>query len=122
MFLYEVLELEKTSSSIKKIDLFLAGCNKRSIDYFKAFCYRNMILHAIGKTNDALKALYGMVIDFPKMESNTIIVVCDAIITITLEINRLDQAKKYIQIKKGREFSRPFCRTLSTKKSLNVEK
>ena len=37
MFLYEVLELEKTSSSIKKIDIFLSGCNKKSIDYFKAY-------------------------------------------------------------------------------------
>ena len=100
MFLNEVLELDKTSQSIKKIDLFLAGCNKKSIDYFKAFSYRNIVLHAIGKTNDALKALYGMVVDFPKMDSSHVIVICDAIISITLEINRLDQAKKYINIKK----------------------
>ena len=101
MFLNEVLELDKTSQSIKKIDLFLAGCNKKSIDYFKAFSYRNIVLHAIGKTNDALKALYGMVVDFPKMDSSHVIVICDAIISITLEINRLDQAKKYINIKKS---------------------
>ena len=75
MFLNEVLELEKTSQSIKKIDLFLAGCNKKSIDYFKAFVYRNIVLHAIGKTNDALKALYGMVVDFPKMDSSHVIVI-----------------------------------------------
>ena len=100
MFLNEVLELEKTSQSIKKIDLFLAGCNKKSIDYFKAFVYRNIVLHAIGKTNDALKALYGMVVDFPKMDDEKIIVICDGIINITLEINRLDQAKKYINLKK----------------------
>ena len=101
MFLNEVLELDKTSQSIKKIDLFLAGCNKKSLDYFKAFSYRNIVLHAIGKTNDALKALYGMVVDFPKMDSSHVIVICDAIISITLEINRLDQAKKYINIKKS---------------------
>ena len=101
MFLNEVLELDKTSQSIKKIDLFLAGCNKKSLDYFKAFSYRNIVLHAIGKTNDALKALYGMVVDFPKMDSSHVIVICDAIINITLEINRLDQAKKYINIKKS---------------------
>lgn len=100
MFLNEVLELEKTSSSIKKIDLFLAGCNKKSTDYFKAFSYRNIVLHAIGKTNDALKALYGMVVDFPKIDDSSIIVICDAIIEITLQINRLDQARKYIDIKK----------------------
>ena len=100
MFLYEVLELEKNSSSIKKIDLFLAGCNKKSTDYFKAFSYRNIVLHAIGKTNDALKALYATVVDFPKMESSSVIVICDAIISITLQINRFDQARKYIDIKK----------------------
>ena len=100
MFLNEVLELEKTSSSIKKIDLFLAGCNRKSIDYFKAFCYRNIVLHSIGKTNDALKALYNLVGDFSKLESAAIIVICDAIISITLDVNRFDQAKKYIDIKK----------------------
>ncbi|MDE5715506.1 MAG: hypothetical protein K2I42_05170, partial [Anaeroplasmataceae bacterium] len=100
MYINEVLQLDKVSGSIKKIDLFLTGCNKRSMDYYKAYCYRNIVLHAIGKTNDALKSLYGMVVDFSKMEDDAIVCICDAIIQITMEVNRLDEAAKYIKIKK----------------------
>lgn len=100
MYINEVLQLDKVSGSIKKIDLFLAGCNKKSLEYYKAYCYRNLVLHEIGKTNEALKSLYGMVIDFAKMEDDAVISVCDAIISITMDVHRLDEASKYIQIKK----------------------
>ena len=46
MYLNEILQLDKTMQSIKKIDLFLAGCNKKSLDYYKAFAYKNIILHS----------------------------------------------------------------------------
>ena len=95
MYLNEVLKLDKVSGSIKKIDLFLAGCNKKSSDYYKAFAYRNIILHSLGKTNDALKALYGLVMDFSKLDSESVIAICDAIISITTDVKRLDQARKY---------------------------
>ena len=101
MYLNEVLKLDKVSGSIKKIDLFLAGCNKKSSDYYKAFAYRNIILHSLGKTNDALKALYGLVMDFSKLDSESVIAICDAIISITTDVKRLDQARKYIDIKKS---------------------
>ncbi len=100
MYLNEVLQLDKTLSSIKKIDLFLSGCNKKSLDYYKAFCYRNIVLHSIGKTNEALKALYALVAEFPKLGSEEIITICDAIIDITLSIRFFDQARKYIDEKK----------------------
>lgn len=101
MQLREVLSLNMVSGSIKKIDLFLAGTNKKSIEYYQAFCYRNLILHHLGKTNEALKAVYALVVDFPKLSDDIIIVICDAIIKITLDINRLDQSKKYMDIKKS---------------------
>ena len=48
MIIDEVLKLEKTNSSIRKIDLFL-GCQiKYSIEYFKALCYKVSILHHLG--------------------------------------------------------------------------
>lgn len=100
MYLNEVLQLDMVSGSIKKIDLFLAGCNKKSLEYYKAFSYRNRILHKIGKTNEALKALYGLVPDFSKLEDEAVLAVCDAIIEITISIRRFDQARKYIDIKK----------------------
>lgn len=101
MFLSEVLQLEKVQTSIKKIDLFLADCIKFSVDYAHAYSYRAIILHTLGKTNDALKALYGLVGEFKNMEEASIIAICDAIIYITLDVNRLDQAKKYIEVKKN---------------------
>ncbi|MDE5855866.1 MAG: hypothetical protein K2H06_02355, partial [Anaeroplasmataceae bacterium] len=86
--------------SIKKKDLFLAGCNKKSLDYYKAFAYRNLIYHSLGKTNDALKALYSFVNDFSKLGDQEVIAICDAIIDITLDIKLFDQARKYIDEKK----------------------
>ena len=100
MHLNEVLQLNKTMASIKKIDLFLTGCNKKSIEYYKAFCYRNIVLHALGKTNDALKALYAFVPEFSKLGDAEVISICDAIIEITLETNQFEQARKFIDEKK----------------------
>lgn len=100
MYLNEILQLDKTAASLKKIDLFLAGCNKKSIEYYKAFSYRNLILHSLGKTNEALKALYACVNDFSKLGDQEIISVCDAIIEITLSVKQFDQARKFIDEKK----------------------
>ncbi|MDE5566328.1 MAG: hypothetical protein K2I77_05015, partial [Anaeroplasmataceae bacterium] len=58
------------------------------------------ILHHLGKTNEALKAIYALIPDFPKMSDDAVIAVCDTIIEITLDINRLDQTKKYMDVKK----------------------
>lgn len=100
MYLNEILELDKTTASIKKIDLFLAGCKKKNSDYYKALSYRNIVLHSLGKTNEALKALYSLVIDFNKLDDASVIAICDGIIKITLDTNILDQSRKYIDIKK----------------------
>ncbi|MCM1130907.1 MAG: diguanylate cyclase [Roseburia sp.] len=100
MYLNEILQLDKTTQSIKKIDLFLAGCNKKSLDYYKAFAYKNIIFHFLGKTNDALKALYSFVNDFPKLGDQEVITICDAIIDITLDVKLFDQTRKYIDEKK----------------------
>ncbi|MDE7263979.1 MAG: diguanylate cyclase [Anaeroplasmataceae bacterium] len=100
MYINEILKLDKTMASIKKIDLFLSGCNKKSIEYYQAFSYRNLILHSLGKTNEALKALYSLVNDFSKLQDAEVISVCDAIIEITLSVKQLDQARKFIDEKK----------------------
>lgn len=101
MFLNEVLQLDKIPASIKKIDLFLSECDKKIPDYFIAFSYRAIVNHTIGRTNDALKALYGFVPDFPHLPEDAVIAVCDAIIDITIDVGRVDQAKKYIELKKN---------------------
>lgn len=100
MYINEVLQLDMVSGSIKKIDLFLADCNKQSTDYYLAYSYRALIMHNIGKTNEALKALYTAVSNLEYLADDSIVSLCDAIIKITMDVNRLDQTKKYIMIKK----------------------
>lgn len=101
MLINEVLQLDMVSGSIKKIDLFLADCNKNSKEYYFAYSYRALIMHNIGKTNEALKALYTAVPNLEVLDDDSIVALCDVIIKITIDINRLDQTKKYILIKKN---------------------
>ena len=101
MLLSEVLQLDKVQSSIKKIDLFLVSQEKLSNDYMKAYAYKAIILHAIGKNNEALKLLFTMVPLFKEIDSNGIIAICDGIIDICLDLKRFDQVTKYIEVKKN---------------------
>ena len=101
MLLSEVLQLDKVQSSIKKIDLFLVSQEKLSDDYMKAYAYKAIILHAIGKNNEALKLLFTMVPLFKEIDSNGIIAICDGIIDICLDLKRFDQVTKYIEVKKN---------------------
>ena len=101
MILQEVLRLEKVQSSIKKIDLFLVSQVKYSDEYLQALCYKASILHAIGKTNEALKILFSIVAVFADLSVNGIIYTCDAIIDICLDLKRFDQVSKYIKIKEN---------------------
>lgn len=101
MVLHEVLQLDKTQGSIKKIDLFLVSCVKLSDEYVIALAYKAIILHKIGKTNEALKLLFTMVPSFKEMGVEGIIAICDGIIDICLELARYDQVTKYIKIKQN---------------------
>ncbi len=101
MVLQEVLQLDKTQGSIKKIDLFLVSQMKLSDEYLAALAYKAVILHTIGKTNEALKLLFGMVPSFKEMGVNGIISICDGIIDICLDLKRYDQVLKYIKIKQN---------------------
>lgn len=102
MEIKDILKLDKTNASIRKIDYFISNCSHKNLEYYQAFCYRNIILHYVGKTNDALKALYVLVPEFPKLSDDIVIVICDAIIEITLDISRFDQTLKYMAMKKDR--------------------
>lgn len=100
MYLNEILQLDKKMSSIKKIDIFLAGCNRRSSDYYKAFAYRNLILHSNDKSKEALESLCSVAANLSSLEDANIIILCDAIIEITLDLKDFTQARKYIDEKK----------------------
>ena len=101
MSLDEILQLDKVASSVKKIDLFVSQKTKFSKEYMKAIAYKGIVLHELGKTNDALKLLYEYVPDINKMDSEGVISLCSSIIEITLNVGAFDQAAKYIKIKQG---------------------
>ena len=69
MSLEQILQLDKIASSVKKIDLFVSQKTKFSKDYMKAITYKGIILHELGKTNEALKLLYEYVPDINKMDN-----------------------------------------------------
>ncbi len=100
MILQEVLQLDKVQASIKKIDLFLSSQVKFSDEYIIALSYKAIVLHTIGKTNEALKLLFGIVPILNKIGTNGVIAICDGIIDICLDLKRYDQVTKYIKIKK----------------------
>ena len=99
MILQEILQLDKVQSSIKKIDLYIVSTVKQSDEYIIALSYKAIILHTIGKSNEALKILFTIVPTFKELTTNSIIYVCDAIIDICIDVKRYDQVEKYIQIK-----------------------
>lgn len=100
MTINELLTLERNQSSIKKIDLFISSCDKFSLEYIQAICFKAIIFHKIKKTNDALKLVYSLVPNFKQLSTDSVIVICDTIIGICLEISRFDQVEKYMNIKK----------------------
>ncbi|MBQ9124356.1 MAG: EAL domain-containing protein [Acholeplasmatales bacterium] len=101
MILQEVLQLDKQQSSIKKIDLFLVGQIKLSDDYMKALAYKADILHAINKTNEALRLLFSYIPSLNAMKVDGVIALCDSIINIFIDTEKYEEAYKYINIKKN---------------------
>lgn len=99
MGINEILKLDMVQSSIRKIDLFLVSSTKQSDEYLAALAYKALILHKIGKSNEALKLLFSQIPSFKELSSNGIISICDAIIDICLEVKKFDQVEKYIKIK-----------------------
>lgn len=101
MLLKEVLQLDKNNSSIKKIDFFIGLQTKYSYEHLKALSYKAEILHYLGKDNEALKLLYEIVPHFNSILLDGIIVICDGIIDLCLDLKRYDQVLKYIKIKES---------------------
>ena len=99
--LADIVKLPKNNQSIKKIDLFMGGCVKGSNEYIKALCYKASVLHATGKTNDALKLIYSYVPEFNKLDNDSIIDICNEIMDICIDVERYDQVAKYMSIKKN---------------------
>lgn len=99
MTLKEVLGLEKVSSSVKQIDIFMSKQEQTSYEYIKALSYKCLILHSLNKTKEALKQLLASTLLFKKIESRSIVAVCDSLIDIFLDLKNSENALKYIDIK-----------------------
>ena len=57
--LTEIMNLDSSKGSIKKIDLFLEDTIKNSYDYVKAVSMKAIIMHNLGEPTEALKLLFG---------------------------------------------------------------
>ena len=99
--LNEILNLDNSKQSIKKIDLFLSDQNKYSDNYMEVIAFKAKMLHALDETSEALKLLFSYVAELKKLKAKGIIFVCDSIIYITEDISKFDQSLKYINLKKN---------------------
>lgn len=100
MTLDEVLALEFEQKSIRKIDMFLSTQPQTSYEYIKALSFKCLILHSLEKDKDALKYLLVQTQFIPNLDNKSIVVLCDALIDIFIDIKNVEQAIKYIEIKK----------------------
>jgi len=100
MNLNEVLNLSKTESSIKKIDLYLSKSIMYSNEFMAALKYKAEIISFLGEPNKAIKMLADYMPYFDKMDNESIIITLDGIINITLSLSLFEQADNFIELKK----------------------
>ena len=100
MELFELEKLDNSLDSIKKIDSFLSYQIQNSKEYLIAIKEKSLRLHFLNHTNEALKILYSYTPNLNSFELDGSIAILDAIILITEDVKRFDQALQYIRIKK----------------------
>ncbi|MBQ9449290.1 MAG: diguanylate cyclase [Acholeplasmatales bacterium] len=99
--LNEVLNLDNSKQSIKKIDIFLSGESKYSDNFMEVIAFKGKMLHILDDTTEALKLLFSYIAELKKLRPKGIIAICDSIIYITEDISKFDQSLKYINLKKN---------------------
>ena len=98
--LSEILKLDISNQSIKRIDSFLADEVNYSDSYMKAISYKALIMHKLGDSFGAINILEPYIRDYRLLTPIAIISICDSFIAITLDLNKFDDALKYIDLKK----------------------
>ena len=98
--LSEILKLDISNQSIKRIDSFLADEVNYSDSYMKAISYKALIMHKLGDSFGAINLLEPYIRDYRLLTPIAIISICDSFIAITLDLNKFDDALKYIDLKK----------------------
>ncbi len=101
MTINELLNLDKTQASIQKVNMFLCSIEKNTSEYMKALTFKALILDELNKTSEALKLLYEYIPDIKEMTNETVVILLDGIINITLNNDLFDQTIKYIELKKN---------------------
>ena len=77
---------DKDEKSIRKIDMFLSNQPQTSYEYIKALSFKCLILHSLERDKDALKYLLVQTQLIPNLENKSIVVLCDALIDIFIDI------------------------------------
>lgn len=101
MNLDEILKLDKVTSSVRQIDLYMSKQKINSYEYIRALAFKCSILHCLNKTKDALKLLLPITSLFDKIDKRASVSICDSLIEIFLDIASYKEAIKYINIKKN---------------------
>lgn len=97
MKIEDVLKLDKTTLSIKKIDFFCLEQDKSSISYAKALAYKSEILCHLKKYGEAVELLIDSLAQ--GISDECIILLSARLIEIALDIKNYELALKYINFK-----------------------
>lgn len=96
----DLLKLDNTKESLKKVDEYIKDTVKNSDEYVYLVSKRGLILHSLKRTEEAYQELIGLTSNIRQMTKEAIIALADALIIISLDIKRFDQALKFINLKK----------------------
>lgn len=98
--LSEILKLDISNQSIKRIDSFLADEVEYSDSYMRALSYKAIIMHELGDSYNAILLLEPYIKDYRLLTPVAIISLADSFIKIALDLEKFDDALKYIELKK----------------------
>ena len=98
--LSEILQLDMSNSSVKKIDSFLASETEYSDPYMRALSYKALMLHKLGETELAVSIISKYIKEFKLLTPYAVIALSDSMIEISLDIENYENAYKFINLKK----------------------
>ena len=99
--LSEILQLDISNQSIKKIDAFLADEVEYSDTFMRALAHKALLLHQLGNSNEAINLLSLYIKNLRLLSSFAVISICNSMISITLDLENFEEALKYINLKKS---------------------
>ena len=98
--LSEILQLDISNSSVKKIDSFLASETEYSDPYMKAISHKALMQHKLGDTEIAISTIHKYIKEMKLLTPYAIISLSDTMIEISLDLDNFLNAYKFIELKK----------------------